>query len=108
MVGGVAIVGYLLYKKYGNKSTTSRGSGTSSFDGGYNFMNANGTRKARMSSPRGGGGCSMGNETPACNLCGQSCMNGICYYAIYNSEGNIGSYRQGTCGGAGTEFGRRK
>jgi hypothetical protein len=30
MVGGVAIVGYLLYKKYGNKPTptTSKGAGT--------------------------------------------------------------------------------
>tara|TARA_R110000868_G_scaffold101361_4_gene279098 strand:+ start:9221 stop:9547 length:327 start_codon:yes stop_codon:yes gene_type:complete len=108
MVGGVAIVGYLLYKKYGNKTTTTKGSGTSSFDGGDDFFNASGTKRQRMSSPRGGGSCSAGSSDPACNLCGQSCENGICYYAIYNSEGNVGSYRQGTCGGAGTEFGRRK
>jgi len=110
IVGGVAIVGYLLYKKYGNKTTmpTSKGSGTSSFVASDEFFNASGTRKARMGgSPKGGGSCSSGDNSPACNLCGQSCENGICYYAIYDKDGNIGSYRQGTCGGAGTQFGRR-
>jgi len=108
MVGGVAIVGYLLYKKYGNKSTMptmGKASGTSSFDGGYNFMNANGTRRTRMGGVRS---CSAGSNEPACNLCGQSCENGKCYFAIYDKDGNISSYRPATCGGAGTDYGRRK
>ena len=42
MVGGVAIVGYLLYKKYGNKPSSN----TSSFSGGDdNFFNITATPK---------------------------------------------------------------
>ena len=110
MVGGVAIVGYLLYKKYGNKPTptTSKGTGTSSFTADETFFSANGTRRARMSSPRGGGSCSAGSNDPACNLCGQSCENGVCYFAVYDKDDNIKSYRPATCGGAGTDYGRRK
>ena len=87
MVGGVAIVGYLLYKKYGNKSMTSKGSGTSSFDGGYNFMNASGTRRTRM-----GGGSDM---------CGEGCIDGRCRIAVYDASGNITSYRTISCTGTG-------
>ena len=76
MVGGVAIVGYLLYKKYGNKGsmTTKKGSGTSSFDGGYNFMNASGVGRTRA------GG------TPLCPECGK---NGVCLEQIPRTEATI-------------------
>jgi hypothetical protein len=101
MIGGVAVVGYLIYKQMSKPKNFAN----------YvddDFFNVSGTRKARMSSPRGGGSCSSGDNTPSCNLCGQSCMNGICYFAIYDKDGNIGSYQQATCGGAGTQIGRGK
>jgi hypothetical protein len=98
MVGGVAIVGYLLYKKYGNQAPkpAPKGTGTSNFTADETFFSANGTRRTRMGGVRS---CSAGSNDPACNLCGQSCENGKCYYAIYDKDGNIGSYRQTSCSG---------
>jgi hypothetical protein len=77
MVGGVAIVGYLLYKKYGNKSTmpTTKASGTSSFDGGYNFMNASGTRRTRS-----------GETIPDCPACSK---DGRCMTTVPRTDGTI-------------------
>ena len=97
MIGGVAVVGYLIYKQMSKPKNFANYVDA-------DFFNASGTRRTRA----GLGGCTKGDNSPACNLCGQSCENGICYYAIYDKDGNIGSYRQGTCGGAGTQFGRGK
>lgn len=76
IVGGVAIVGYLLYKKYGNKSTmpTSKGSGTSSFVAGDEFFNASGTRRTRA------------GITPDCPTCSK---DGKCLSIIPRTEATI-------------------
>jgi hypothetical protein len=98
MIGGVAVVGYLIYKQMSKPKNFANYVDA-------DFFNASGTRRTRMGGVKS---CSAGSSEPACNLCGQSCENGICYFAIYDKDGNIGSYRQGTCGGAGTQFGRGK
>jgi hypothetical protein len=100
MVGGVAIVGYLIYKKFGNKPTPSRGTGTSSFTADEEFFSANGTRRTRSGSM-----CSAGSDDPSCNLCGESCVNNRCNFATYNQNGQITGYRTISCQGTGESGG---
>lgn len=76
IVGGVAIVGYLLYKKYGNKSTsTSRGTGTSSFTADEDFFSVSGTRRTRA-----------GITIPDCPNCSK---DGKCLQIIPRTEATI-------------------
>ena len=91
MVGGVAIVGYLLYKKYGNKPTsTSRGTGTSSFTADGDFFSVSGTGRARMGGIKSGGS----------DICGEGCVNGKCRFPVYDANGNV-TYLTTTCTGTG-------
>ena len=93
MVGGVAVVGYILWKRgvFGSKKSDSKFSG---FTADNNFFNATGTRLAGRTRT-GVSGCSAGNPYE-CNICGQSCENGICYVAIYGTQGEK-TYVQKTC-----------
>ena len=78
MVGGVAIVGYWLWKKYGNKMAmpTSKGSGTSNFVASDSFMNASGLTGKRRS----------GDDTPNCPACSSK---GECYTIVPRTEATI-------------------
>jgi hypothetical protein len=88
MIGGVAVVGYLIYKQMSKPK---------------NFANATGrslTGKTRMGSM-----CSAGSDDPSCNLCGESCVNNRCNFATYNQNGQITGYRTISCGGVGESGG---
>ena len=93
MIGGVAIIGYVLYKKYGKKSSMPTFKPNDNKES--NFSYASGTRKIRSG---GGGSCSEGS--PTCNLCGESCINGQCYVSVYDENGNV-TYRTARCTGTG-------
>jgi hypothetical protein len=85
-VGAVAVVAYLIYQNNKPKS----------------FANASGRfAKTRTSSfPT----CGQGSGPGSCsgvggNLCGESCMNGVCNFWIYDEFGNPGpKWGTTTCG----------
>ena len=72
-VGAVAVVGYLVYQQMNKKSFAGE------------KMNASGRvfAKTRASSTCGPGDVCSG---PAGNLCGESCMNGYCYFIVYGAD----------------------
>jgi hypothetical protein len=101
MVGGVAIVGYLLYKKYGKgmmsssstTTTTTKSGATSSFSGDDRFFNANGRGRvySRLSQCTGDG---------CMQLCSEGCEGGYCMVAQYDESGHISGYLKARCGGS--------
>jgi hypothetical protein len=96
LVGGVAIVGYLLYKKYGKgmgMTTTTKSTSTSStsnFAGESEFFNASGKMYSRLSQCTGDG---------CMQMCSDGCEGGYCMVAQYDASGNIKGYVKARCGG---------
>jgi hypothetical protein len=84
MIGGVAVVGYLLWKKYGkgmmsssSTTTTTKTGATSSFTGSDDFFNASGRLYSRTRS---------GDETPNCPSCSKA---GECWSTVPRTDTTI-------------------
>jgi hypothetical protein len=93
---GVVVVGAIAFYLYKRKKSGKSLLPFGNFSGDDNFFNVNGTRRTSM--PRGTTtGCSQ--DDPSCNICGDSCVNGVCYVAIYNQSGTISTYQQHRCSG---------
>lgn len=76
-IGGIAVVGYILYKQFAKSGKSFAG-----FTASDDFFNASGCKQ----------------NDPSCNLCGESCVDGKCYVVRTDNQGKVVGYSLVGCG----------